>query len=134
MRDDGKFKTGWRPTDDELEYLKTHDMPTIPVKDLPLDAIADFCRQWGIKEMYSVPMNLEFFEPGGPFDSTEVSMRVVYRDDAPYTMARWGMGRLLGEVIGKKAYVTELPSQGAYPLFDWRHELILERKVPVYVE
>ena len=133
MRDDGKFKIGWRPTDDELEHLKTHDIPTIPVEDLPLDAIADFCRKWGIKEMYSVPMNLEFFEPGGPFDGTEVSMRVVYRDDSPAEMERWGMGRLLGPVIGKKTYVREIPSPENWG-FGWREELILERKLPVYVE
>ena len=133
MRDDGKFKIGWRPTDDELEHLKTHDIPTIPVEDLPLDAIADFCRKWGIKEMYSVPMNLEFFEPGGPSDGTEVSMRVVYRDDSPAEMERWGMGRLLGPVIGKKTYVREIPSPENWG-FGWREELILERKLPVYVE
>lgn len=133
MRNDGKFKIGWRPTDQELEYLQTHDMPTIPVNELPLDAIGEFCRRWGIKEMYSVPMNLEFFEPDGPFDGTEVSMRVVYWGDSPAEMERWGMGRLLGEVIGKKTHVSTLflpNSRG----FGWREELILERKTPVYVE
>ncbi len=129
----GRFKTGWKPTDKELEYLKTHDKPTIPVQELPLDTIAGFCRQWGIKEMYSVPMELEFFEPDGPFDGTEVSMRVVYHDDAGIGMAYWGMGRLLGEAIGKKAYVKEVPSP-EHVGFGWRQELMLERKIPVYVE
>ena len=133
MTNTAKFQHGWQPTDQELEALKTHDMPTIPVKELPLADIANFCRQWGIKEMYSVPMELEFFEPGGPFDGTEVSMRVVYRDDAQYTMARWGMGHLLGEVIGKKAHVSTLFLPDAHG-FGWREELILKRKAPVYVE
>lgn len=44
-----RSKPGWRPTETELGHLQTHDMPTIPVSEPPLDAIADFCRKWGIK-------------------------------------------------------------------------------------
>ena len=132
MADGKRSKGWWKP--ENPEALLDHDAVTIPVSELPLDAIKEFCRKWGIKEMYSVPMELERFEPGGPFDGTEVSMRVVYREDTPAKMEKWGMGRLLGEVIGKKAYVTDVPSTETHPLFDWRHELILERKVPVYVE
>ena len=131
MADAKRIRSWWMPTD--VEALLNHDAVTIPVSDLPLDAIAEFCRKWGIKEMYSVPMELEWFEPGGPFDGTEVSMRVVYRDDTPAKMEKWGMGRLLEEVIGKKAYVTDVPCAG-YPGFYWRDELILQRKIPVYVE
>ncbi len=132
MADAQRPTESWKP--DNPEFLLNHDAVTIPVSDLPLEAIAEFCRKWGIKEMYSVPMDLEWFEPGGPFDGTQVSMRVVYRDDAPYTTARWGLGQLLGDVIGKKAYVTDVPSPDTHPLFDGRHESILKRKVPVYVE
>ncbi|MYC34751.1 MAG: hypothetical protein F4X64_16430 [Chloroflexi bacterium] len=129
---DAKPAGKWRRPEN-VEALLNHDAVTIPVEELPLKAIADFCREWGIKEMYSVPMELEWFEPGGPFDGTEVSMRVVYRDDAPYTMARWGMGRLLGEAIGKNAYVSTLFSPQDRG-FGWRENLIMERKTPVYVE
>ena len=132
MSDGKPARKWWKPAD--VEALLNHDAITVPVDSLPLDAIAEFCRKWGIKEMYSIPMELEWFEPGGPFDGAEVSMRVMYREDAPYTMERWGMGRLLGEVIGKKAYVTDVPSPETHPLFDWRHELVRERKIPVYVE
>ena len=133
MTDIGKSGGEWKPAVEDLNYLKTHDRPTIPVEALPLDAIAAFCREWGIKEMYSVPMELEYFEPGGPFNGTEVSIRVVYRDDVPYTMARWGMGRLLTEAIGKKSFVSTLflPQDRG---FGWRESLIMERKTPVYVE
>ena len=129
-----RSKPGWRPTDAELGYLQTHDMPTIPVSELPLDAIADFCREWGIKELYSVPLNLEFFEPGGPFDGTELSLRVVFHADADIGMEYWGLGRMLGEIIGKKTYAVDVPAPATHPLFDWRHRLALERMVPVYAE
>ena len=121
----------WKPAD--LEALLNHDAVTVPVDSLPLDAIAEFCRKWGIKEMYSMPMELEWFEPGGPFDGTEVSMRVTYRDDTPAKMEKWGMGRLITPVIGKKTFATHLPSPGDHG-FDWRSELILERKMPIYAE
>ena len=133
MTNTAKSQPGWRPTDQELESLKTHDMPTIPVKELPLDDIAEFCRRWGIKEMYSVPMELEFFEPGGPFDGTEVSMRVIYKDDSPAGMERLILGGLLGDILGKKAHVSALFLPDARG-FGWREELIMKRKVPVYVE
>ena len=129
-----RSQPGWRPTEQELAHLQTHDMPTIPVSELPLDAIADFCRQWGIKAMYSVPLNLEFFEPGGPFDGTELSVRFKFREDANPGMAVWGMGRMLGESIGKKAYGAGVPAPETHPFFDWRHELILERMVLIYAE
>ena len=130
---DAKPARNWRRSDN-VDALLNHDATTVPVEALPLDAIAEFCRKWGIKEMYSIPMELEWFEPGGPFDGTEVSVRVVYRNDTPAKMEKWGMGRLLGEVIGRKAYVTDVPSPDTHPLFDWRHELVLERKIPIYVE
>ena len=129
-----RSQPGWRPTEEQLGYLQTHDMPTLPVAELPLDSIADFCRRWGIKEMYSVPLNLEFFEPGGPFDGTELSVRFEFRDDAEVGMAYWGMGRMLGEAIGKKTYGADVPSRKTHPFFDWRHELTLERMVPIYAE
>ena len=106
---DAKPARNWRRPDN-VDALLNHDATTVPVETLPLDAIAEFCRKWGIKEMYSIPMELEWFEPGGPFDGTEVSVRVVYRNDTPAKMEKWGMGRLLGEVIGRKAYVTDVPS------------------------
>ena len=132
MPDEKPTRSWRRPAD--VDALLNHDATTVPVGALPLDAIAEFCRKWGIKEMYSIPMELEWFEPGGPFDGTEVSMRVVYRDDTPAKMEKWGMGRLLTPVISKKTYVSDVPSPETHPLFDWRDELILERKVPVYVE
>ena len=128
-----RSRPGWRPTEEQLSYLQTHDMPTLPVAELPLDLIADFCRRWGIKEMYSVPLNLEFFEPGGPFDGTELSVRFEFRDDAKVGMEYWSMGRMLGEAIGKKTYGTEVPKPHFHG-FGWRQELILERMVPIYAE
>ena len=131
MADQQRSKGWWEP--ENPEALLNQDAVTIPVSELPLDAITEFCRKWGIKEMYSVPMELEWFEPGGPFDGTEVSMRVVYRADTPAKMEKWGMGRLLTPVIGKKTFVTYLPSPSDHG-FDWRNELILQRKIPIYVE
>ena len=128
-----RSKPGWRPTETELGYLQTHDMPTIPASELPLDAIADFCREWGIKELYSVPLNLEFFEPGGPFDGTELSVRFEFREDAEIGMEYWGLGRMLGEAIGIKTYGKEVPKPHFFG-FGWREELILERMVPLYAE
>ena len=83
--------------------------------------------------MCPIPMKLAFLEPGGPFEGAEVSLRAKYGEDVPHTLAIWSMGRLLGEAIGKKSCLDDLPSLDDWGL-GWREELVLERKVPVYVE
>ena len=107
--------------------------PKVRLEDLPLDDIADFCREWGIKEMYMTPPDLIGVYLSGPFEGVELAMLVKYRDDAPGKKRHSSIGPLLSQRIGIKTYVRGLPASGGRSKHS-NHDEMMVRRVPVYVE
>lgn len=107
--------------------------PKVRLEDLPLDDIADFCREWGIKEAYMTPPELTGVYLSGPFEGVELALLVKYRDDAPGRKKHFSMGRLISQSIGIKTYVEHL-SPPDYAGGHWNHDEMMARRVPVYVE
>ena len=107
--------------------------PRISIEDLPLDDIADFCRQWGIKEMYLTPPEIIGFNMTGPFEGIELQLMVGYHGDAPGRKRHSSMGPYLSQLIGIKTHVRGLPDPNNIRIQPLQIEM-MARKVPVYVE
>ena len=80
----------------------------VRLEDLPLDDIADFCREWGIKEMCMIPRGQSGMYFSGPFEGVELVFLVKYQDDAPGIKKHPSMGPLISKAIGVKTYIGRL--------------------------
>ncbi len=107
--------------------------PKVLLEDLPLDDIADFCREWGIKEAYMTPPELTGVYLSGPFEGVELALLVDYHDDAPGRKRHSSMGPLISQRIGIKTYVGALPDPDNTAL-RWSQTEMMARKKSVYVE
>ncbi len=107
--------------------------PRVNIEDLPLDDIADFCRQWGIKEMYMTPPELTGLYMSGPFEGIELAMLVDYHDDAPGRKRHFSMGPYLSQLIGIKTHVRGLPDPHGKREHYFQDEMMAQREL-VYVE
>lgn len=81
----------------------------VGLEDLPIDDIADFCREWGIKEAYMVPMEAAGKRFWGPYEGVELVLLAKYRDDSPALNKTFTMGRLLSQAIGINTEVGHVP-------------------------
>lgn len=107
--------------------------PKVRLEDLPLDDIADFCREWGIKEAYMTPPELTGVYLSGPFEGVELALLVDYHDDAPGRKRHSSMGPFISQRIGIKTYVGGLPAPHNTTL-RWPQTEMMAQKMPVYVE
>ncbi len=107
--------------------------PKVLLEDLPLDDIADFCREWGIKEAYMTPPELTGVYLSGPFEGVELALLVDYHDDAPGRKRHSSMGPLISQRIGIKTYVGALPDPDNTAL-RWPQTEMMARKKSVYAE
>ncbi len=110
-----------------------HIGPKVRFEDLPLDDIADFCREWGIKEAYMTPPELTGVYLSGPFEGVELALLVDYHDDAPGRKRHSSMSRFISQRIGIKTYVGGLPDLHNTTL-RWPQTEMIAQKMPVYVE
>ena len=106
--------------------------PKVRLEDLPLDDIADFCREWGIKEAYMTPPKLTGVYLSGPFEGVELALLIDYHDDAPGRKRHSSMGPLISQRIGIKTYVMGLPDPNKTAL-RWPQTEMMAQKKPVYV-
>lgn len=107
--------------------------PKVRLEDLPLDDIADFCREWGIKEAYMTPPELTGVYLSGPFEGVELALLVDYHNDAPGRKRHSSMGRLISQHIGIKTYVGELPAPDNH-IQNWPYDAMMARRELVYAE
>ena len=106
--------------------------PKVRLEDLPLDVIADFCREWGIKEMCMIPRGESRMYFGGPFEGVELVFLVKYHDDAPGIKNHHSMGPLISKAIGVKTHVGRVPQPDSASEHSHQDEMIAHG-VPVYV-
>ena len=105
---------------------------TVKTKDLPLDAIAKYCRHWGIDELYQAPTEVKPWT--GPFKGTEVFLLMRFRDDVPHKSEHILMGRYLSKLTGRKVFCGWLDALWEHRQNDFIRDEILETMEPVYVE
>lgn len=105
---------------------------TVKTKSLPLDAIARYCRHWGISELYQAPTELKPW--AGPFKDTEVFLLMRFRDDVPHQAEHILMGRYLSKLTGRKVFCGWLDALLENPGNYYIRDAVLETMEPVYVE
>ena len=105
---------------------------TVKTKDLPLDAIAKYCRHWGIDELYQVPTEVKPWT--GPFKGTEVFFLMRFREDVEPRGEHIMMGRYLSKLIRRKVSCGWLDALWQHSENDFIRDEILETMEPVYVE
>lgn len=117
----------------DITGAEPHIGPKVRLEDLPLGDIADFCREWGIKEMCMIPREDSGMYFSGPFEGVELVLLVKYRDDSPALNKTFTIGPRISEVIGIKTHVGHLPEPD-YKGGHWNHDEMMARSVPVYAE
>lgn len=105
---------------------------TVKPQNLPLDAIAKYCRHWGISELYQAPTEVKSW--AGPFKDTEVFLLMRFRDDAPHRSEHILMGRYLSKLTGRKVFCGWLDALLENPGNDYIRDAVLDTMEPVYVE
>ena len=105
---------------------------TVKTQNLPLEAIAKYCRHWGIDELYQVPTEMKQWV--GPFKGTEVYFLMRFREDVPPRGEHIMMGRYLSKLIGRKVFCGWLDALWEHRQNDFVRDAILEAMEPVYVE
>ena len=105
---------------------------TVKTEDLPLDAIAKYCRHWGIDELYQAPTEVKPWT--GPFKGTEVFFLMRFREDVEPRGEHIMMGRYLSKLIGRKVSCGWLDALWQHRQNDFIRDEILETMEPVYVE
>ena len=107
-------------------------MMTVKTQDLPLEAIAKFCRHWGIAELYQVPTEVKPWT--GPFKDTEVFLLMKFREDTPHRLEHISLGRYLSKLTGRKVFCGWLKALWQHPENEFIRDEILATMEPVYVE
>ena len=107
-------------------------MMTVKTQDLPLEAIAKFCRHWGIAELYQVPTDVKPWT--GPFKDTEVFLLMKFREDTPHRLEHISFGRYLSKLTGRKVFCGWLKALWQHPENEFIRDEILATMEPVYVE
>ena len=105
---------------------------TVETQDLPLEAIAKFCRHWGIAELYQVPTEVKPWT--GPFKDTEVFLLMKFREDTPHRLEHISLGRYLSKLTGRKVFCGWLKALWQHPENEFIRDEILATMEPVYVE
>ena len=105
---------------------------TVKTKNLPLDAIAKYCRHWGIAELYQAPTEVKPWT--GPYKGTEVFLLMRFRADVPHKSEHILMGRYLSKLTGRKVFCGWLDALLKNPGNDYIRDEVLETMEPVYVE
>ena len=105
---------------------------TVKTQDLPLEAIAKFCRHWGIAELYQVPAEVKPWT--GPFKDTEVFLLMKFREDTPHRLEHISLGRYLSKLTGRKVFCGWLKALWQHPENEFIRDEILATMEPVYVE
>lgn len=105
---------------------------TVKTKDLPLDAIAKYCRHWGIDELYQAPTKVKPWP--GPFKGTEVFLLMRFREDVEPRGEHIMMGRYLSKLTGRKVVCGWLDALWEHRMNDFIRDEVLETMEPVYVE
>ena len=105
---------------------------TVKAKHLPTEAIAKYCRHWGIAELYLVPTWVKPWT--GPYKGTEVFFLMKFREDAPPKGEHFLMGRYLSRLTGRKVFCGWLEALWQHRENDFIRDEILELMEPVYVE
>ena len=105
---------------------------TVKTQDLPLEAIAKFCRHWGIAELYQVPTEVKPWT--GPFKDTEVFLLMKFREDTPHRLEHISLGRYLSKLTGRKVFCGWLKALWQHPENEFIRDEILATMEPVYVE
>ena len=106
--------------------------PKVRLEDLPSDVIADFCREWGIKEMCMIPREESRMYFSGPFEGVELVFLVEYHDDAQGIRNHHSMGPLISKAIGVKTHVGRLLRPDD-EVGGSRYGETIAHSVPVYV-
>ena len=105
---------------------------TVKTQDLPLEAIAKFCRHWGIAELYQVPTEVKPWT--GPFKDTEVFLLMKFREDTPHRLEHISLGRYLSKLTGRKVFCGWLKALWQHPENEFIRDEVLATMEPVYVE
>ena len=105
---------------------------TVKTQDLPLEAIAKFCRHWGIAELYQVPTEVKPWT--GPFKDTEVFLLMKFQEDTPHRLEHISLGRYLSKLTGRKVFCGWLKALWQHPENEFIRDEILATMEPVYVE
>ena len=105
---------------------------TVKTQDLPLAAIAKFCRHWGIAELYQVPTEVKPWT--GPFKDTEVFLLMKFREDTPTRFEHISLGRYLSKLTGRKVFCGWLKALMEKSENDDIRDEVLARMETVYVE
>ena len=105
---------------------------TVKTAELPLEAIAKFCRHWEIAELYQVPTEVKPWT--GPFKDTEVFLLMKFREDTPTRFEHISLGRYLSQLTGRKVFCGWLSALMEKPDNDDFRNEALARMEPVYVE
>lgn len=105
---------------------------TVKTKNLPLDAIAKYCRHWGIAELYQAPTEVKPWT--GPYKGTEVFLLMRFREDVKPRGEHIMMGRYLSKLTGRKVFCGWLDALWQHSENDFIRDEILETMEPVYVD
>ena len=105
---------------------------TVKTEDLPLAAIAKFCRHWGISELYQVPTEVKPWT--GPFEDTEVFLLMKFREGTPARLEHISLGHYLSKLTGRKVFCGWLKALWQHPENEFIRDEILATMEPVYVE
>ena len=105
---------------------------TVKTEELPLEAIAKFCRHWEIAELYQVPTEVKPWT--GPFVGTEVFFLMKFREGAKPRGQHFSLGRYLSKITGRKVVCGWLNALWQHPENDLIRDEILATMEPVYVE
>ena len=105
---------------------------TVKTEELPLEAIAKFCRHWGIAELYQAPTEVKPWT--GPFVGTEVFFLMKFREDTPTRFEHISLGRYLSKLTGRKVFCGWLSALMEKRENDDIRDEILARMETVYVE
>ena len=105
---------------------------TVKTEELPLEAIAKFCRHWEIAELYQVPTEIKPWT--GPFVGTEVFFLMKFREGAKPKGQHFSLGRYLSKITGRKVVCGWMSAMMENWENDYIRDEVLATMEPVYVE
>ena len=105
---------------------------TVKTEDLPLEAIAKFCRHREIAELYQVPTEVKPWT--GPFEDTEVFFLMKFRECTPPQGVHFLMGRYLSKLTGRKVVCGWMSAMMENWENDYIRDEVMATMEPVYVE
>ena len=105
---------------------------TVKTQDLPLEAIAKFCRHWDIVELYQAPTEVKPWT--GPYKDTEMFLLMKFREGTPPQFEHIALGRYLSDLTGHKVFCGWLNALLEKPENDFIRDEVLATMEPVYVE